>query len=317
MKVSFNRTVVNGPYGGGNQILVLLVKYLEDRGIKVSFSLDKDTDVIFLMDIRDNICTFPLRDAVSHKEKYGSKILHRVNENDAHRPPEDSLGLDQKIIDANVVADSTVFVSKYLKDYFAEKDLKPDRSSVIWNGSDRGIFNSDGYKFRKKDEPLRIITHHWSNNIYKGFPIYRDVHQFCFENPKIASFQFMGRPLNGYIRGSSVIKPKPYVEIPKVLKYNDVYLTASIAEPGGNHIMEGISCGLIPIVGYPTGSCIEYTNGFNIVFDDSEHLIREIESLYNDYDRYVEMKANTMKNFKYSSEEMADKYLEVMKWMAL
>jgi hypothetical protein len=311
MKVSFNRTIVNGPYGGGNQVLSLLVEHLQKKGIDVSYSLDEDTDYIILMDVRDKICTFPLKKAVAHKEKYGSKIVHRFNENDAHRPPENNLGLDKKHIEANRFADYSVFVSSYLENYFKSLGLTPKNPKVIWNCSDRRIFNSDGYEFRKKDDPLRIVTHHWSNNIYKGFPTYKKVQEFCRENPTVANFKFMGRPLGGFVFKENLINPKPYKDIPSVLKSNDIYLTASIAEPGGNHIMEGASCGLIPFVGSNTGSCVEYTEGINFVFNGVEDIIREIKILREDYDRYLTMERKSML-FPYSAEDMAKKYMSIL-----
>jgi len=59
MKITFNRKIVDGPYGGGNQILRLLVRYFKNKGFDVSFSLDEDTEIVIAMDVRDEVCTFP------------------------------------------------------------------------------------------------------------------------------------------------------------------------------------------------------------------------------------------------------------------
>jgi hypothetical protein len=314
MKVSFNRGIINGPYGGGNHVLSFLVEYFTDSGIEVSYSLDEDTRFIFLMDVRDRQCTFPLKKAIEHKKKFGSRIVHRFNENDAHRHPSKNLGLDSMHIIANKNADYSVFVSSYLESYFKSLGLEPKNSRVIWNCSDRRIFNSEGCEIRKPSDPIRVVTHHWSNNLYKGFPVYKKVQDFCNSNPSIANFKFMGRKLKGYIYDQNHISPKTHKEIPSFLKNNDIYLTASIAEPGGNHIMEGFSCGLIPFVGSNTGSCVEYTNGANFIFNDVKDILDKLTSLHEDYDEYLEAKRkaiNFSKNTLPSAEDMAKEYTRI------
>jgi len=312
MKISFNRAIVNGPYGGGNHFLKLLVCFLNDRGIETTHRLEKDIDVIVLMEVRDQSSSISLKDIQKYKlENKNVKILHRINENSAHR--ETTSVMDNLIIGTNkILADKTVFVSHYLEQYFGKLGLS-GKHDVVWNGADRSFFSFKPTT-RGRSTPINIVTHHWSNNLLKGYAIYDILNQYCVQNPNIANFTFVGNCPHGYLNNAKKISPKPYNEISGFLQECDIYVSASLHEPGGNHIMEGISCGLIPLVVKDGGSCVEYTDGYNFVFNDSRHLISIIETLYNDFELFFSKRNNTS-NFTYGSEEMCNRYFEIIMGM--
>jgi glycosyltransferase involved in cell wall biosynthesis len=309
MKVAFNKKLVDGPYGGGNQVLRLLKKHFEDNGISVSFSLDEDVDVIMLMDVRDGGCIFPLKSVENFKKSHPKvKILHRINENDAHRAG--SNYLNALILQSNKLADVTVFVSEWLKSYFQKFGMSIDESKVIPNGADRNLFFNAKIK-RYPSETLRIVTHHMSDNILKGYPTYRALDEFCFSNPSIAKFQFIGRPLPGFIKHGEVISQKKYEDLAPLLQKNHLYITASMYEPGPNHLPEGMACGLIPLVFSSSTSCVECSNGFNVLFDDHKDLFLKIEELYCDANHYNEMK-DRMSLYDYGADEMCAEYHKII-----
>ena len=68
MKITFNKTIVDGLWGGGNSILKLLVKYFKDNGHQITFKLESDTDVVIVMDSRDSASVFSFDELKKFKE---------------------------------------------------------------------------------------------------------------------------------------------------------------------------------------------------------------------------------------------------------
>ena len=81
--------------------------------------------------------------------------------------------VNEYLINANRVSDSTVFVSNWLRNLFLEQGIKKDNERVILSGSNKDIFNKEGYKTWNKKDKLKIVTHHWGANWNKGFEIYQ------------------------------------------------------------------------------------------------------------------------------------------------
>lgn len=270
MKILFNRKPVNGPYGGGNQILNQLVRYLVSSGHEVCYQIEPNIDWAILMDVRDSSTCISLKDIVSLKKK-GVKILHRINENDAHRSS--NLKIDKQIIKANKYADVTVFVSEYLKSYFQEKGLEDGH--VIWNAANRNVFFNEKINFVRL--PVKIITHHWSDDILKGYKEYQKIEQFCYENPDLAIFTFMGRDVsyNKYFKNCRWVRACPYESVAEELRNNNLYVTASYQEPGANHVIEALSCGLpVHVIGHNSGSCEEYSKNRGFVHKDADDFLK-------------------------------------------
>ena len=57
-------------------------------------------------------------------------------------------------------------------------------STIILNGSDKKTFHSKGYKKWDQSLPLKIVTHHWSNNLMKGFDVYKHVDKLLEKKKK-------------------------------------------------------------------------------------------------------------------------------------
>jgi len=68
-----------------------------------------------------------------------------------------------------------VFVSAWLRDYHTARwfDVLPTPFERIRNGAaPRGFSSRSAHALWKPGEPLRIETHHWSDNPAKGFAVY-------------------------------------------------------------------------------------------------------------------------------------------------
>jgi len=185
---------------------------------------------------------------------------------------------------------------------------------VIHNSADRKIFYPVD-TVRNSNVPIKIVTHHWSDNINKGYDIYRKIDEFCCKNPNICHFRFIGREnCHKYFSNNcEKILPLPYKDIPPYLRSEDVYVSASLYEAGGCHLVEGMSCGLIPIVRKGGGGTECYSKNFGVVFYDSNDLIKYIIHLYNNYNVFCQMKKNIVTQYNYSSEDMCFQYYDILK----
>ena len=69
--------------------------------------------------------------------------------------------VNKYLIDANKVADYTVFVSQWLKDLYVNQGINEKNNHVVLAGANMDIFNSDGITQWDGNERLKIVTHHW------------------------------------------------------------------------------------------------------------------------------------------------------------
>ena len=70
----------------------------------------------------------------------------------------------------------------------------------------------------------------------------------------------------------------------KISKENNIYLTASVNEPSGNHHIEAAQCGL-PLLYINSGGIPEYCKGYGVSFESSEFFnkLLELKTNYQDY----------------------------------
>ena len=110
------------------------------------------------------------------------KIVNRVNEKNLGRVPQEDR-FDNLYIEASKYVDASIFVSDWIREYYFSKMWYCDKSVVIHNGVDKSVFKNYDNKLSKENGKINIITHHWSNNIAKGFKFYEAVEKMCEDNP--------------------------------------------------------------------------------------------------------------------------------------
>lgn len=302
MNISINKQLVYGPYGGGNQVLSLFRDYLIKKGHGVSDKISTNPDVIYIWESKPSSMSFSMDEISSYLARNPNCfVIHRINDNGLHR--NDAIQRDQWFKRANALSNVTIFISDWAKDYYSKLGME---GIVINNGADRSIFHPSD-KIRTDKSPIRIVTHHWSDNINKGYDIYKEIDKFCQKNPQTAHFRFIGR-FNQFSNSCEKVPPLPYKEIPQYLMSEDIYITASLYEAGGCHIVEGMSCGLIPLVRKGGGGTECYSEGFNKVFTNANDLLDCIVNLYEDYNLFLTMKKKIVTGYKYSSEDMCRQY---------
>ncbi len=272
-RVAFNMRPTKGPWGGSSPFVSQLETFLIRRGYDVTYSLNKSVDVIVLIDPRDNLQnkSFGLNEIIRYKERNaGVSVLHRINECDQRK----STGfMDALLEEANKVADYTVFISRWLRDYHVEKWFSIDKGhSVIYNGADPAVFHPIGQVESEPLNPFRLVTHHWSNHPMKGFPIYKQLDELIAagELPGI-EFWVIGRwPAEIKWQMVKTVAPTHGAELANTLRSCHAYVTASLWEPCGMHHIEGAQCGLPLIYHEDGGGIVEAGRKYGVGFTDGD-----------------------------------------------
>jgi glycosyltransferase involved in cell wall biosynthesis len=281
--VAINRRPARGPWGGGNQWLDQIVKSLRLHGYSVRFDLKTQVDCILMADPRSGpTVTFDAEAIAAYKSKHPNVVcIHRVNDNDKHRGSNDR---DASQADGNRVSDHTVFVSDWLLDYEGARWFDPARPhSVIVNGADTRTFHPLGGAPLTRDEPMRLVTHHWSDNWSKGFAVYAEIDRLISEGelPNIELWVIGRWPEEIRWRSARTFGAMGGAAIGQLLRQCHVYVTASQWESGPMHFIEGIQCGLPVLYQANGGGILEVAKRFGICFDDDiRPALREMRDGY-------------------------------------
>ena len=310
MKISIGSKIKDGPWGGGNLFLSNLTNALKKDGHTVINHLnDTDIDVILLFDPRKDseLATFNHIDIANYLFyiNRNTKVIHRINECDERK---NTKGVNKYFINANKVADKTIFVSEWLQNIYLQQGFHSDDYEVILSGSNREVFNTLNKKNYQPGGELNIVTHHWGNNWNKGFEIYSQLDQLLNEKEfNNVNFTYIGNLPKKFIFKNAVhIPPISGKDLADELKKHHIYLTASINEPSGNHHIEGALCGL-PLLYINSGGIPEYCKGFGIEFNKNT-FVESLNSLQSNILEYE----NKMHEYPYDSELMNKQYIESM-----
>jgi len=254
MRTYINRLPVNGPWGGGN----LFVGAFHKRAPALCDLVIDQTgrtpiDVILLAGLDNDGYGISVDQAVMYKmyAKPDCQIVLRVNENDARK---DTTHMDDMLVKVSEHLDGTVFVSKWLQEYFNDKGWQCKNQAVIINGVASDVFAPQP---KLNNGKLNIVAHHWSDNRLKGADIYERIDQFVGEHPDKFAFTYIGRHQCDF-HHTTVVKPLAGKALGQELGKHDIYVSASKADPGPNHILEALSCGLPTHVSRDGGGCVEF-----------------------------------------------------------
>ena len=156
------------------------------------------------------------------------------------------------------------------------------------------------------NNPVRIVTHHWSMNPKKGFDIYQAFEDHCNLTGEF-EFTYIGR-LPDYVKIKNHILPMDAISLARQLPGNDIYLTASIEEAGANHVLEAMASGL-PVVYRSKGGSIEnYCENYGEKFESFEELISQLRHISSNYRKYKER----VLSYENVNDKVVDKYIEIM-----
>lgn len=270
VRIAFNSRAVDGPWGGGNQFVSQLGHALAVNGHRVSHRLWPWTERILLIAPRpfQNV-TFDIDDIRRFKRRHPSvRCVHRINQTNLGRG---TTTVDDLLASANTVADTTVFISEWVRDYSAARWFDLARPhTVIHNGADPTVFFPSSVEWTPAMGECRIITHHWSNNWNKGFAVYREVDRLIAEGQLPGfSLTVVGRWPDGVQwRAARTIGPLAPGALGALLREHHLYLTAAVAEAGGMHHIEGAQCGLPLVFHADGGGVVELGRQYGVEFRD-------------------------------------------------
>ena len=306
MKIALGFEIINSSWGGGNQFANSLYKEANNRGIKITNSLnDKDIDLILLTDPRyfNKGVAFGSLDILKYLifKNRNAIVVHRINECDERK---NTKHINMFLRWANYCADHTIFISSWLRTLNVYQKNKP--YSIILNGGDQENFNDSKNKIWDSKEPLKIVTHHWSPNKMKGFDIYKKLDELISQDEwrgKV-EFTYIGNLPKGFkFQKTKHLKPISGKELGIEISKHHVYLSASINEPAGMHHIEGALCGL-PIIYRESGALPEYCMNYGISFENSNYL----SALNEMFLKYSELKRKIY-FYPFTSKKMTDEYL--------
>ena len=283
--VAFNMIPRRGPYGGGNQWLNQLSTSLRRCGYAVQYHLDQKVDCVAGTHAGlSGALAFSYEDVLRAKARNPRLVcIQRINDNDVRKG---TTAMDNVLAEANRAADHTVFVSEWLRDYHASRwfdSAKPH--SVILNGADPSIFHPIGAAVWKPGTPLRLVTHHWSDHMSKGFGLYRRIDEAIAsgELPD-AELWVIGRwPQEIRWQRARTFPPGVGDTLARLLRHCHVYVTGSKHEPGAMHPVEGLQCGLPLLYDDQTGGTVELGRKYGLELSENvAESISEMREVYRD-----------------------------------
>lgn len=258
-RVAMNLKPRRGSWGGANQWASQLARWLEFNGWEVRFDLRARPDVVVMTHTGMVAATeFGAEEVEVAKERWpGLRCLHRINDNDIRKETSE---MDSFLARSGRVADHTVFVSGWLRDYHAERWFDRGRAhSVILPGADARFFHPIGGAIWDGKQPLRIVTHHWSDNWNKGFDVYRAIDELaCGRLAGKVELHVIGRwPSDLKWKSAKTHPPASGADLAALLRGCHAYVSASRHEPGAMHVVEGMQCGLPLLFHRDTGGTVE------------------------------------------------------------
>jgi len=310
MKISMGSNIQPGPWGGGNQFARSLADHLSQAGHQVSFDLsDPELDLILLTepDPKLKVSAFNHRQILRYLLFTNSRavVAHRVN-NSSETKGQASGEFNRFRINANLVADHTIFISQWLWQTYRRWGYDRAETSVILNGGDASLWKPA--PARERAGRLSLVTHHWSDHPNKGWDIYERLDSLL-ASPEWSdklSFTYLGNPPKGRaLPHSRVMEPLGGEELAAELRRHDIYLTAAINEPAGMHHIEGALCGL-PLLYRRSGALPEYCQGFGIAFDESD-FEQSLRAMLTEHEKWRARLAQ----YPHVSQRMCQEYLDL------
>ncbi len=292
MKIMVNRKPVVGPWGGGNLFVRAICDRIISQGHALTHHLEDSIDAIIIVDPRMESGYDNIRDVLIYASRNKAYTVFRVNECDARKGTND---IDDYLQQVSAYVNKTVFVSNWMKDYHLNRGWKCYDNSVIYNGVDRNVFKPSS---KINNGKINLVTHHWSNNRMKGFDVYDAIDGIVGRDSRY-TFTYIGRD-RGTFKNTRVIPPLFGKDLGDALGIYDCYISASIADPGPNHVIESIACGIPTYSIAGGGGACEFT-GDKWVYKDVSDLLSMIENPVQNSDNFS------------SWDNCADLYLDLIK----
>jgi len=275
MKVHILYKFEHGPWGGGNQFLKAIRKYLINKGAYTDNHVEAD---VILINSHHNI-----RKALAIKrQNHTIRFVHRID-GPIFYYRDDGYYLDKMIFKINkVLADGTIFQSQYTRSASSARgiDLRFQDNRVILNAPDPTIFYTGNE--RKISGKIRLIATSWSGNIKKGFDVYR----WLDNNLDFTKYQFVFIG-NTPIKFKNIIHKKPMRSeaLAEEMRDSDIFIFASKIESCSNSLLEALHCS-IPVIAHCGSSNPEIVKDGGELFSDPEEIPNLLTKIVANYSHY-------------------------------
>jgi len=300
VKIYLNREPVNGPWGGGNKIIQTLSSALVADGHEVVYQLNTpNIDLIYCQDPRPNARGEWYQHIINYKNQFGTKVIQRVGDVGSHGKPE----LTELVKKTCALSDRVIFTSQWAQDYIGYKE---NNAVVVHNAPVSQFYE---YRNNTNVSKIKLVTHHWSTNIRKGFELYRQLDNLISAMPRW-EFTYVGSLPKNFVFSNTNYIPATgdNKKLGKIISDSTIYLTASEEEAGANHVLEGMAAGL-PVVYHSNGGSVkEYAERFGAGFNDTQTMIDAISNVFNNYQLYK----NRVMQYTDNIDTVCKKYLEII-----
>jgi glycosyltransferase involved in cell wall biosynthesis len=269
-----NRKPVQGPWGGGNLFVKAFYDEMRRLGHRVSEHLSDELDVLFVQDPRPAHDQINLDSILSYKNATPNvRIVHRVNECDARKG---TTGVDNFLRECSKHTDHTVFVSEWMREYHLARGWHCRSHSVLYNGVNLGHFSPQK---KLNNGKINIVTHHWSDNPLKGADVYSFLDELVGRDSSF-SFTYIGRTKQKF-KNTHVVEPLSGKDLGDCLGKYDVYVSGSRFDPGPNHIIESLACGLPTFAFVDGGGACEFAGSRHVFYDQNSllHCLRNYQEI--------------------------------------
>jgi len=181
----------------------------------------------------------------------------------------------------------------------------------VYNGADPRIFHPIGTAAYHGSGAFRLVTHHWSDNTMKGFPLYQEVDELIAQGelPGIELWVIGRWPETIFWKSAKTFPPTHGCGLAEKLRCCHAYLTASLWEPCGMHHVEGAQCGLPLIYHEDGGGIVEAGCKYGIGF--KENVKEAVLTMQRDYGHYRD---RVMKQMP-SGDQMCLDYAEIIQYL--
>jgi glycosyltransferase involved in cell wall biosynthesis len=275
-KISIYFQFKRPPWGGGNQFLLALSKWLKKNGWAVDNSLDSNARTLLFN-------SFHIDFKKMKKLRKSTKlIIHRIDGPTFLVRGKDR-ELDNNIFSVNNdVADVSVFQSAWSLFETLKMGYVPVNPVLISNAADLDIFNERREESLSVERKIKLLSASWSDNPKKGGPVYK----WLDENLDWRRYEytFVGR-LSEPLKNIRVIEPVPSDELSEIMKQHDIYITASDNDPCSNSLIEALSCKL-PVIYFRRGGHPELAGYGGLGFGKKEEIPELLNLLVENYEAF-------------------------------
>jgi hypothetical protein len=224
-----------------------------------------------MIDPRYDEMGISINEIASYKKQYPqTRVVYRINECDQRKGLVNDI--DPAIKASSGITDLCIFISNWIMGYHTTDGWKCDKNHVVYSGTNKNHFSPGG---KIDNGKINIVTHHWSDNPLKGQDIYQMIDRWI-ENNDEYTFSYIGRT-KASLENTVIIPPTFGKDLGERLARYDVYVSGSRFDPGPNHIIESLACGLPTYSHRDSGGAIEMV-GSDHVYENFDQLRNILES---------------------------------------